>query len=1255
MFRTGGWSATAFAAFAQQAQVGLYAPSTPPPPTVVQVLRGDHHTDTLTGGAGPEDIYGGGGDDHLFGNGGADYLAGGEGRDFMDGGDGDDLIVSGPGGDIMRGGAGADVFYVARSDNSATSLAGQGDVIQDFDPREDILYLYDYHPDQVTFDPVLMDFRFDDGRVLNLVGDLFGMTDYSQWVVFDGPPPMSAAPPMPVPGVPPQDTTTTTVAATIAADQTVFVSASRPAVIGYRAPYMSLNTLDNHGSFLVSNSTSGIGASAVGVRDLKLNNHAGATLFVEATGQDAIARGVDMWTRFGGEIRNDGDFTVVSRRADATGVKTSLANEDFSFTNTGNFLVQGAGIATGVAPTLDTMSFDNSGVFEVRGATAYGIRGGYLKTFTNSGVIRVDDGQYMASSVAVMTDLIMGTAVNTGLIEADIAFQVNGSVGTDIANSGTIRGDIYLGFGDDHVLNTGSITGLIDLAVGADVYDGRGAGTLSGAVYGGLDDDELLGGAGVEVLNGEEGDDILNGGAGDDVLDGGRGDDALDGGSGFDVVTFRSYHMGVSVNLAEGWARSPGSRDTITGVEAVSGSYHADQIVGSGADDVLDGDLGDDVITGGGGDDRIIGNRGDDILSGGQGADTFIFALYDGNDIIRDFTSGADRLQIMGYGAYQALVQEGAHTRVVLSSYDSILLENVLATSLTATNFAFGGSLPTLNSDSPPGRGLDGGTVVYGPGFHIENDETVNVVGQPYGVFLDGETYDALAGTSPSTFGDFLNEGQLSITANGRVIGVFLYGNVGIPDFNNAEGAVIEIASVYGSAHAFLADRSFLRLHNDGLITISAGQDAIGSRAFVEFNNTGTFIVTGGSEFGGSGLAVGLDGGYIIRNDGDFEVNGAVVAVGVRDTHQLDFVNTGDWRVNSGGDATGVQGFSGSIVSNTGQILVSAGGRGIALGVVLHGNIENAGVIRVTDQTAALDSVAIQMTGNMTFTEFNYQSFSLVNSGLIEGDYAVRMARHPANPSLVHTGPDTITNTGQIRGNIETGGGADQILNTGLIQGVVDLGQGDDLYDGRGGLLVGRVNGGAGADTFYCGTGPETFDGGEGQDILTVSGAFSQYLLLTNGDGFVLKGPDGSDWLTSIENVRFGDGRVLELNRMYGPDINSAAWADGKIPETLLSDGSKGGDQPLVLPGPAVDPAWGGKDHDRSWVLPALSDDEPPVLPALEELKAGGDEPLILPDVEVAAPLFANLEARLALAGDWMPTLDPDGASRHHGHDDWMG
>lgn len=178
---------------------------------------------------------------------------------------------------------------------------------------------------------------------------------------------------------------------------------------------------------------------------------------------------------------------------------------------------------------------------------------------------------------------------------------------------------------------------------------------------------------------------------------------------------------------------------------------------------------------------------------------------------------------------------------------------------------------------------------------------------------------------------------------------------------------------------------------------------------------------------------------------------------------------------------------------------------------------------------------------------------------------------------------------------------------------------GDDLLFGQGGHDT--LSGGAGDDVLDGGLGNDVIDGGEGQDVLVVSGVAADYRLLMDGDDFILKGPDGGDHLTGVETVRFSDGRVLELNRMYIPGGDSGT--DGAIPDHLLSPPLA--DEPLVLPGLEVDKF--------------------------------ADEPLVLPGPAGGARLFAQLEARLAGTGDGMLTLDEWGRlidQPVYRGDDWL-
>ncbi len=116
------------------------------------------------------------------------------------------------------------------------------------------------------------------------------------------------------------------------------------------------------------------------------------------------------------------------------------------------------------------------------------------------------------------------------------------------------------------------------------------------------------------------------------------------------------------------------------------------------------------------------------------------------------------------------------------------------------------------------------------------------------------------------------------------------------------------------------------------------------------------------------------------------------------------------------------------------------------------------------------------------------------------------------------------------------------------------------------------ITGGAGDDLISGGLGNDRIDGGDGNDILTVSGSSSGYRLLRSGDDFILKGPDGRDTLTNVERILFGDGRVLELNRIYDPEDAGSDRAVGIEPPGTRPAGdgdielTTGFGGPLIMP-----------------------------------------------------------------------------------------
>lgn len=137
---------------------------------------------------------------------------------------------------------------------------------------------------------------------------------------------------------------------------------------------------------------------------------------------------------------------------------------------------------------------------------------------------------------------------------------------------------------------------------GADVIVGLGG---DDTIDGGPGDDTICGGEGDDIIRSRDGNDVVDAGPGDDLVLGGAGDDRMSGGDGLDIVTWLSATTGVQVDVSAGTAVGEGT-DTFTGFEAMSGSSYDDVLTGSaGADYFFPGD-GTDVVHGGGGTDLLL-------------------------------------------------------------------------------------------------------------------------------------------------------------------------------------------------------------------------------------------------------------------------------------------------------------------------------------------------------------------------------------------------------------------------------------------------------------------------------------------------------------------------------------------------------------------------------------------------------------------------------------------------------------------------
>jgi serralysin len=247
-------------------------------------------------------------------------------------------------------------------------------------------------------------------------------------------------------------------------------------------------------------------------------------------------------------------------------------------------------------------------------------------------------------------------------VYADAIF-INGSSlvigGNDIVYGTDGNGEI---FGDVADISSGSVV------IGGDdtIYGYGGADTL----YGDWRTNSGTGIGGDDYLDGGEGDDTLFGNGGDDMLIGGAGADDIYGGDGIDTVSFAGAAGRVIVDLqnsAINFGDAVG--DTYTDVEIFIGTNSNDQLRGDSNDNIffggassdkIFGRAGDDTLNGEGGADAIYGNSGADTMTGGDDTlrDRFIYfnssesGVGSGNrDIITDFTSGEDRIEISRFDA----------------------------------------------------------------------------------------------------------------------------------------------------------------------------------------------------------------------------------------------------------------------------------------------------------------------------------------------------------------------------------------------------------------------------------------------------------------------------------------------------------------------------------------------------------------------------------------------------------------------------
>jgi Ca2+-binding RTX toxin-like protein len=307
------------------------------------------------------------------------------------------------------------------------------------------------------------------------------------------------------------------------------------------------------------------------------------------------------------------------------------------------------------------------------------------------------------------------------LLEASVlppGGEIIGTPGDDVL-SGTVGADVILaGLGDDEVAG-GAGDDVIDGGEGDDTLLGEaGDDLLKGGdgddrLFGGVGNDVLVGGAGDDLLDGGEGidtadystdtagvtvnlaegyaegdeagsdelvsienviggagNDVLKGDGGDNVFIGGAGNDVIDGRGGFDTLDLSGATGPVSVDFAAGTVSGAGlGSDRFMSIEKLLFGAGDDIVIGGNGDDAFDGGAGNDTLKGGAGDDTLWGGAGDDTLDGGSGHDEIFGGI--GNDMIRA-GSGDDRIEA---GEGDDIVDAGSGDDIVLGGAGNDIID----------------------------------------------------------------------------------------------------------------------------------------------------------------------------------------------------------------------------------------------------------------------------------------------------------------------------------------------------------------------------------------------------------------------------------------------------------------------------------------------------------------------------------------------------------------------------------------------------
>lgn len=564
--------------------------------------------------------------------------------------------------------------------------------------------------------------------------------------------------------------------------------------------------------------------------------------------------------------------------------------------------------------------------------------------------------------------------------------------------------------------------------------------------------------------------------------------------------------------------------DLLANNDAFVGSAGVDHFNGGGGNDELDGGAGNDVLKGGFGRDALIGGAGDDVLDGG-----------DGNDEIH----GGDGIDTVRGGAGDDHIHwTTGDTIDAGDGYDRISF------SLASSAVVF--DLDTANAERADGSAYD--------------DQLTG--GALEGVWLDGADGD------DRLTGGIGNDDLYGDTGFDHVGDDILEGGSGDDNLYGWGGDDILVG---GEGRDRLdAGTGFDEIYGgdgDDYIWVQGNFDA----DFIDAGEGADFIRTtdGGSLLGGGGDDVMEVG---VPTAGDFDVTHGLIDGGDGYDTITIFAN-GFQTVRLGvlEDGAGFMNFeSVSLVFGSNTLLVGTSAAESLAGDRVRGG---GGDDRLYgdelygeggDDTLQGTIFAERLDGGDGTDVVSFDWYSTAGQG-VQADLGAMLApggRYHSIEGLV----------GARFADHFTGSGGDDWLSgrdgddslTGL--------DGHDRLDGEAGSDT--VDGGSGDDVLEGGLGNDLIVGGNGTDVAVFSGLAGSYLIVAEGDGYRVKGADGSDFVSGVELLRFDD-LTIDLLKIVCDPVSGRVLVGEDAPLVLPEDErapSKSGDADPLGPPVSLDP-----------------------------------------------------------------------------------